>query len=143
MYSAAASSVKFPRPEISAGAYILSALLVLVLPLNWLLGWLLAVTVHELGHIIALRLFKVRIYGMRIGVGGMKLDIPPLTPAQELICAAAGPVSSIPLLALAHHVPTAAVIGLFQGMFNLLPLYPLDGGRMCRAVWILLRERGR
>ena len=130
-----------PRPCVSAGAYVFGALLILLLPLNWLLGWLLAVTVHELGHIIALKCCGLEIREIELGITGARIHVPPMTTSQELICAVAGPACSFLLLLIARWIPAAAVIGLVQGTYNLLPIYPLDGGRMCRAIGQMIRER--
>ena len=115
---------------------------VLLLPMSWLLGWLLAVSVHECGHYLALKCCRVPVSEIRIGLLGANMFTAPLSPTQELICAAAGPIGSFLLLILADRLPIAAMIGLVQGVFNLLPFYPLDGGRMVRAAWKLLSESG-
>ena len=127
--------------QITAGPFIGAALGVLLLPLNWLLGWLIAVTVHEAGHIIMLKLCRVPIHRIRIGLRGVEISVTEIPARQELICAAAGPIFSFMLLFLAQSLPAAAMIGLVQGMFNLLPIPPLDGWRMLRSVRLLIRER--
>ena len=133
--------MELPEIEISAGTYIGAALCVLLLPMNWLLGWLVAVSVHEGGHIIALKLCRLPIRGIRIGLWGAEISVPVMSPGQELICAAAGPVFSFMLLFAAGWIPVAPLIGMVQGLFNLLPIYPLDGGRMLRSVRMMIKER--
>ena len=131
------------RPEIriAAGAYLLGAVCVLMLPTNWLFGWLAAVTVHEAGHLAALFCCRVPVREIWIGISGAEISTGYLCPEQELVCAAAGPVCSLMLLLLANQFPVAALIGLVQGSFNLLPVYPLDGGRMLRAIMEILRKK--
>ena len=55
------------------------------------------------------------------------MTLLPMPPGAELICALAGPGGSL-LLGLAP-IPELAVCGLIQGLFNLIPLMPMDGGR--------------
>lgn len=131
------------RPEIriTAGAYLLAAVCVLMLPSSWLFGWLAAVTVHEASHLAALFCCRVPIREIRIGFNGAKISTGYICPEQELVCAAAGPVCSLMLLPFAVRFPVTALIGLVQGSFNLLPIYPLDGGRMLRAIMEILHKR--
>lgn len=132
--------MRYPRIQIDACAYLFAAVCVLLLPFSWLMSWLFAVTFHEIGHLMALRLCHIRIDGIRIGFLGAEISTASLTPLQELLCAGAGPLCSFSLLLAVSDYPAAAMIGLVQGIFNLLPIYPLDGGRMLRSIVILIRE---
>lgn len=138
--SAAALLMKRRRISISASAYFAAALAILLLPLNWVLGWLTAVTVHEFGHILALCVLRVTIFEIEIGIAGVKITTFEMKKLQELLCAAAGPICSFSLLLYKEVFPAAAIIGLIQGMFNLLPIYPLDGGRIMNAAYLMIRD---
>lgn len=133
--------MKGPSIQICTGAYLCWAALILLLPLNWLAGWAIAISIHETGHLVALKLCRVPVYELRIGMTGVRISTAPLTQVQELICAAAGPVCSFLPLIVWERLPAAALIGLVQGIFNLIPLYPLDGGRILRAVISLIRKK--
>ena len=124
--------------DITAGAYLSAAIGVLLLPLKWLLCAFLAASFHELGHLIALRICNVPIHSVRIGMFGAEISTGPLTEAQELICAIAGPVFSLSLLAFAGYLPVLSLLGLIQGLFNLIPILPMDGGRVTRSGYRLL-----
>ena len=110
------------------------AFLLLVLPLKWLMGFFLAAVVHELCHYVVLRAFRIPVVGLRIGVSGMKMEIPELSPMQELLCALAGPAGGLLLLLFGKWYPELAVCALIQSCYNLLPIYPLDGGRGVRSL---------
>ena len=132
--------MKRSKTEITAGAYLFAAVCVLMLPLNWLIGWLIAVSFHEAGHLAVLRCFSVPVNEIRIGPLGAKISAGHMTLSQEILCAGAGPVCSFLLLLLRRYLPVTALIGLIQGAFNLIPIYPLDGGRMVRSGILLLQE---
>lgn len=115
------------------------------------------VVLHELGHAIAARKFGVRtrdIILMPIG-GVARLERIPRRPREELIVALAGPAVNVvlaaSLLALtlpvfgvdglvvptsftANLVGKAIAVNLAMIVFNMLPAFPLDGGRVLRAV---------
>ena len=118
---------------IDPGVYFLWAALLLLLPLNWLGAAVLSVAVHELCHLAALCCFGKPPQRLRVGITGCTLDVPDLRKREDLICALAGPVGSFVLLLLARDHPRIALCALFHGAFNLLPLYPLDGGRVLQA----------
>ena len=122
------------RIEISPGLYILAAAGLLLLPIHAFVSAIFTATFHELCHIVTLALFRIPIHKISVGIGGAKIHVPEMNVWQEFISAAAGPAGSI-FLWLAHRqFPVVAVFGLIQGVFNLLPIYPLDGGRMLRCI---------
>ena len=126
---------------LEAGTCIFAALLLLTLPLPWLLSAILAASIHEFCHILALLLTKTKIYGLRIGPFGAKIETEPMSRTAELLCAAAGPAGSLCLLVLIRIFPRLALCGAVQGLFNLLPLHPMDGGRILRCgLDLLLRK---
>ena len=124
--------------DITAGAYLSAAIGVLLLPLKWLLCAFLAASFHELGHLIALWICNVPVHSIRIGMFGAGISTGSLTEAQELICAISGPVFSLSLLAFAGYLPVLSLLGLIQGLFNLIPILPMDGGRVARSGYRLL-----
>lgn len=112
-----------------------------------------SVLLHELGHALIAQHYHVAVRGITLfALGGVTeiIDDNP-RPIQELLIAAAGPAVSL-LLALGSALiwwsgssiipPILALhIALTNGLmavFNLLPGFPMDGGRILRAViWFL------
>jgi Zn-dependent protease/CBS domain-containing protein len=116
------------------------------------LGLFLSVIVHEFAHSLVARRFGMAMKGITLfifgGVAEME-DEPPSAKA-EFMMAIVGPVTSI-VLALGFYgihqageeilsVPVNAVIGYLAfinailAAFNLVPAFPLDGGRVLRSI---------
>lgn len=123
--------------SLSAGACIYGSVLLLTLPLKLLLAVCAAAAIHELGHLVMLTIFRIPILGVHLRIGGAVIHTPPLFPFQELLCTVAGPLSSLLCLIWIHKFPLFALCALAQGFFNLLPVYPLDGGRVLRSLCLL------
>ncbi len=118
--------------SIHADFCIFMALLLLIIPLKWGISWIFAAVVHELFHYIALRLSKVDVYAVQITAKGATMETSPFTGSSEVFCALAGPAGSLLLLSIGSYAPRVALCAFLQGAYNLLPIYPLDGGRALR-----------
>lgn len=126
----------FRTEKISAGLLITGALWLLVLPLRWLLAALTAALFHELCHVAAVAALGGSISGIGAGRNGAKLEAGGLSASKQLICTLAGPIGGLLLMFAARWVPAVAICGLVQSVYNLLPIWPLDGGQ---ALDVLLR----
>jgi Zn-dependent protease len=122
-------------------------------------GLVFSIVFHELSHALVARRHGLPIKGITLFIfGGVaEMDEEPETPRVELLMAIAGPIASF-ALALAFYASALAgaawglpqallgVLGylaLINGMlaaFNLVPAFPLDGGRVFRA--LLWRWKG-
>ena len=109
-------------------------MLVVLLPASWWFGALLAASVHELAHYAAIRLTGGMVTGISITPFGAKMETQPMSRGKELICTAAGPMGSMILAACVSGYPETALCAAAQGLYNLLPVYPLDGGRILKCL---------
>lgn len=125
-----------PRVRIEGAACLLGAVFLFLIPLKWFLAAVLAGAFHELCHLFAIWATGGEVGSITIGTGGTVMETAPMSGGRESLCALAGPMGSFLLLGFLHSFPELALCGLVQGLFNLLPLYPLDGGR---AVGCVLR----
>lgn len=129
------------KVKIYPQMYIWAAILLFLLPLRWLLAAIFAAIVHESAHLLVLKLLKCKVTEIRIGVLGAAIRTGPLTNWEELVCALAGPAGSFLVILFYRVFPEAALCAFVQGLFNLLPVYPLDGGRALRNGIGLISKR--
>lgn len=120
--------------SISPGLCFLIAGALLVLPVSWILSWLTASALHELAHISALRICGGKVLDIRLGSCGAIISTSPLNNKQEFFSAIVGPACSFVLTLLYRYFPIIAICSLIQLAYNILPVYPLDGGRVVSCI---------
>lgn len=116
------------------------------------IGLFVSIVAHELSHSLAARRLGMQMRGITLFIfGGLaEMDDEPPNPKAEALMALAGPAMSILLGALFYgayrafngglSTPVSGVIGylgilnLALAGFNLIPAFPLDGGRVLRAL---------
>lgn len=113
---------------------LMLCLLLLVLPLQWLIAAFIAVAIHECGHYIAVRLLGGHVHRMSFSTSGAVMEASGLSKRAELVCIIAGPLSGFILGMTFRWFPMVAICGTVQSLYNLLPIYPLDGGRLLRSI---------
>ncbi|MCG3135523.1 MAG: hypothetical protein HMLKMBBP_03222 [Planctomycetes bacterium] len=122
----------------------------------WTAAWTLALYAtiwsHEMGHVLAGRHVGIQTRTITLWpLGGLAhLDRRPRTPGTEMFVSAAGPAVHLlwftlvgaPYFAFLHDGPPAVWRSMLEGfvwlqtallVFNLLPIYPLDGGSILRG----------
>lgn len=108
-------------------------------PANTFFPFCLCVAAHEAGHLVCLRILGARIYGIRLSCCGAIICTDVLPYGKEFLAAASGPfVNFVLFLLCMRSNPLTSLVSFCLFTYNLLPLYPLDGGRMVRAALHLL-----
>lgn len=130
------------RVEVEAGFYLVQGMMLLLFPLRFLVGIVLAALIHELGHLLAIFITGGRVHAIRLRADGAVILSEPMEPGREIICALAGPAAGALMIMFLRSYPELALAGLVQTAFNLLPIYPLDGGRVVRNICCKLRDFG-
>lgn len=129
--------------ELSSSFCIFSAFLILLIPIEWLLAAAAAATIHELCHYGMIRLCGGEVSELHIGGGGAVMEAGLLTRGRECLCALAGPAGGLLLLLGARWIPRIAICAAVQSVYNLLPIFPLDGGRAIRCMLEMLFPEGK
>lgn len=117
--------------------------LILWLSLLWfcrrdiVLPFLLAVTLHELGHFLALSLMGRPPKAVILGFSGASMETALLSYGQSALAAAAGPAVSLLLSLWSPVWPELGLYSLVLGLFNLLPIPGLDGDRVLSSLLLL------
>jgi Zn-dependent protease len=116
------------------------------------LGLFLSIILHELAHAVMARSFGLPIGGITLFIfGGVaELRHEPKTPRSEFWVAIVGPIASIVIAGICYAggigaeaaglLPLTAVLAFLAltntvlALFNLVPAFPLDGGRILRSI---------
>ena len=122
------------------GFFPVLALMLLLFPLRFLVGVLLAALIHELGHLLALKIAGGRVLSIRLRSFGARIEAAPMSTGRSALCALAGPAAGALTIFAYKTFPELALAGLVQTVFNLLPVYPLDGGRALRNICCKIRD---
>lgn len=116
---------------VSDGAIILLSICFLFDTENVLPIFLFAALIHELGHLLILRRSGGTLHQLRLGCCGAVIycNMPMRRYHRVLVCLS-GPIASILLYIAANMLGyyTLAGASLVLGLFNLMPMPPLDGG---------------
>ena len=102
-------------------------------------GWLICCLFHELAHTAAIKMFGGEIESLRLTAVGAVLELDsrrPLSYKKEAFAALAGPAVNLLLASVcgAMKYYNFSAINLSLGVLNLLPVMPLDGGRILCCV---------
>jgi Zn-dependent protease len=120
-----------------------------------------SIVLHELAHSVVAKAYRIPVRNITLFIfGGVsQITREASKPLNELFMAIAGPLTSLVLGAVflctwwgmgrnAHPLDEVLVwvggINLVLGIFNLVPAFPLDGGRVFRSlIWLVSRNYSR
>lgn len=123
---------------------------------GFVLALYVSVFAHELAHLAVARMYGMEVESVTLHAMGGQTSIrgDTDTPAQEFWVSIVGPLATFAVAGIAWIVAAAAagaaaavlyllvIVNVLIGLVNLLPGYPLDGGRVFRAlVWALSGSR--
>ena len=146
LFRAAAQHADVPLDELHGNPFVWGLVLTLAL--------FFSVLIHELAHsLYALRKGgRVRDITLLMIGGVSNLSEPPRSPRAEAVMALVGPLTSLALGVIFYAVDRVvagfgsfelkfgffylAEMNVFLGLFNLLPAFPMDGGRVVRALLV-------
>lgn len=100
-----------------------------------------AAAAHELGHWTAVRMLGGRVTRLRLSAAGAEMQLAgAMGYRREIVCVLAGPAVNLVLALVLARMGLLACSGLnlAMGLFNLLPLRVLDGGRALACVACIL-----
>ena len=121
------------KVDIQWDFYIGLAVAVLLLPVKWLAAWCAAVFLHEAFHFIAVKFLGGEVNVIRLRAFGASMETGPLSSGKEAIAAIAGPFCGILVIPFIKYIPRICVCVITQSAFNLIPLLPMDGGRVVKC----------
>lgn len=146
MWSLSTAALPADFPEVGAGWRLVMAAVITLL-------FFVSLLAHELGHSVVAMARGIPVHRITFFLfGGMaQTSRDSRSPGEEFLIAVAGPITSFLLAGLSLFlwyvghgagwsplvVGSAAYIGVLNlvlGVFNLLPGFPMDGGRVLRAV---------
>lgn len=132
--------------------------------LLFILALFTCVVLHEFGHVMAARGYGIRTPDITLlPIGGVaRLERMPRKPSQELVVAISGPLVNVIIAAgislvfgiqaafdtafdfgkTGHFFEKLMVWNVIMVVFNLIPAFPMDGGRVMRALLALILDYG-
>lgn len=140
----------------------------LLLSVGYILTLFACVVLHEFGHALTARRFGIKTKDITLfPMGGMaRMEKMPESPKEEFLVAIAGPLVNVVIagglflymylsptvytmglptgaMTADKFIPALFAVNVIMAIFNLIPAFPMDGGRIFRALLSLKLERTR
>ncbi|HUN86201.1 MAG TPA: hypothetical protein VMU48_17610 [Terracidiphilus sp.] len=101
---------------------------------------LLAMTLHEVAHLLTARLVGIRVKKVGLRWKGLYTVRDPGSPRDNAIVSLAGPLLNLALLLMWHWSPTFGLANLCFFGFNVLPIEGSDGERVWKC-WLQAQKQ--
>jgi Zn-dependent protease len=134
-------------------------ILFLWLPFTFVISIFVSVLIHELAHAFVARRLGWNVYKIEVGLFTGSASVDTNIPERDSIpVVAAGPISNlilgilcIPLYLVfgetspifGHFLNDLFIVNIFMFIFNILPIYPMDGGRLLKDFLFLKMKNNR
>lgn len=150
---------------IGAAGYAQAGAHAAMMAVLFVLALFACVVAHEFGHVLMARRYGIQTADITLlPIGGMaRLDRMPEQPGREIAVALAGPAVNVVIWAVLalivgpvtqlgdittiagprEFLARLAALNLFLALFNMLPAFPMDGGRVLRAALSIWMDRVR
>ncbi len=127
----------------------------LMLGLNVFITLFIAVLVHELAHTYVAKKFNIPVDNVYLSLfyGAAAIDITYTPYKETILISIAGPISNLLLTLLGYvtlitlgdsifnsFLETFMLYNFILFVFNILPIYPMDGGRITKAICQMLTK---
>ncbi len=121
-----------------------------IMPISYAISIFISVLLHEMAHAFVANRKGYHVYGIEIGIfsGSASID-SNMHQSDSIPIVAAGPATNLILYLVALiagifiqnvYIDHFAYVNLFLFIFNILPIYPMDGGQLLRDI---LMTKGR
>lgn len=124
--------------EIDKKILIIIVIFIIIKRIDIYCIFLISITLHELAHYIFAKIIKANVNYIRLGPLGMSMDVAFIgkqNMIKKIVFYLAGPCSNFFIAFLFRDIYlNVAFLNLAIGIFNLLPIVPLDGGNIVLVI---------
>ena len=124
------------------------------LPFSYVIAIFISILVHELAHAYGANKLGYNVFKVYIGLfnGAAEMNLSQIHERDSIKIVAAGPLSNLILFFASlifisagysnQFITDFANVNLLLLIFNIIPIYPLDGGRLLRdGLYLLIKNR--
>lgn len=124
------------------------------LPFSYVIAIFISILVHELAHAYVANKLGYNVFKVYIGLfnGAAEMNLSQIHERDSIKIVAAGPLSNLILFFASlifisagysnQFITDFANVNLLLLIFNIIPIYPLDGGRLLRdGLYLLIKNR--